>query len=387
MYRTRIRTVIWFLFVFVFYIFFDSYFSLFLLASSLIIFLFLGISARIYKKKVQFSIIVPDAVHKQETGECYLEVKSQTFLPIAKVRCSLSMYNSLTGETSEQEVHFSLNGKATERVFIDLKSMFCGNIRIRLEKADCFDLLGVFFITEKPEVTADLLVLPNTFDMELELFENKEKNSEAFAYSLEQAGMNNSEILGIKPYVPGDNVKNIHWKLSGKLDDLMMKELSEAVDYSLLVLLETEGLDRKEAAVSDAMIEAFVSVSKALIENGRTHSIGWFDSKVDDFHIEEVVSMDHLISMVRQILKVERKGREESALSAYFGQSDRLSLSQIIYLTAEQGENRIDAWRTGARVTTLKCASLLDDEESTVDGDGVRFTPDSMKEELRQLII
>lgn len=388
MYRTRIRAVIWFLFIFVFYLFYDSYFSLFLLVSSIAIVLFLGISTRIYKNKVQILIVAPETVNKREVSGCYIEAKNYSFLPIVKVRCTLNMHNSLTGEKSSQEVYFSLNGKATEHVYVDLKSLFCGNVQISVEMVNCFDLLGLFFTTAYPKSSVEVLVLPNVFDIDLDLFESK--NNEAFAYSSESVGMNSSEILGMKPYVPGDNVKNIHWKLSSKFDDLMMKEMSETVEHSLLVLLDNSLSDRNQnndPAIFDAMMEAFVSISRALIDSEQAHSIGWLDGHLNELQIEEVFSDDHLSSLMRMIMKIERNQQGESALDVYYEQNSQINFSQIVYITSHQKDEEVSMWDIEAKVTILRCIALSNHKESTVTRDGVVFTPDSMKEDLRQLVI
>ena len=387
--RTRIFAVIWFLFVFVFYLFYDSYFSLFLLVVSIVMFLFLAISTRMYKNKVQITIVGPETINKNEASECYIEAKNDSFLPIVKVRCSLKMYNSLTGETSNQEVFFSLNGKATEQVYIDVKSVFCGKVKMSVETVHCFDLLGLFYTTDAPKASTEMLVLPNLFEMNVDLFEYKNKNNEAF-YSSELVGMNSSEIIGIKPYVPGDNVKNIHWKLSRKFNDVIMKEMSETVDHSLLVLLNTSRSNRDnnlEPTVCDAMLEAFLSISRALLRDGQSHAIGWLSGHLNEWHIEEVFSEDHLASLIRAIMNMERKEQEESALDLYLQEHEHPRFSQIVYITSQKEDEELVMRGVEAQVTTLRCRILSNHEDNTVKRDSVVFTPESMKEDLRQLVI
>ena len=390
MYRTRMRAVIWFLFVFVFYLFYDSYFSLFLLFSSVALFLFLAVSTRMYKNKVQISIVAPETIHKRETSECYIEVKNQSLLPIVKVKCRLKIVNSLTNEINHQDVYFSLNGKATEHVYIDVNSYFCGHVKINIEEVSCFDLLGLFFITDYPNVSTETFVLPHLFEVDIELLQNKSKRNEVLAYSSESVGMNSSEILGIKPYVPGDNVKNIHWKLSSKFDELIMKELSETVDYSLLVLLDTSlsnGNSNYNPAVLDAMMEAFLSVSQSLLESGQAHSIGWLDDQLNELQIEEVISQNHLSSFIKRIISVERVEQEKSVLDYYFEQNNHVKFSQIVCITSQHEDIPVDAWAKEAQIITFRCIPLSNYEESTVHKDGIVFTPENVQEDLRQLVI
>lgn len=64
-----------------------------------------------------------------------------------------------------------------------------------------------------------------------------------------------TNIINIRPYMPGDQLKNIHWKLSAKRDELHTKEFEQTVSNKLLIMVngqsETEvDLDREELMVS-----------------------------------------------------------------------------------------------------------------------------------------
>ncbi len=47
------------------------------------------------------------------------------------------------------------------------------------------------------------------------------------------------ETYDIREYQPGDSIRQIHWKLSGKLDDIMIREKSFPVDDTVLILAES----------------------------------------------------------------------------------------------------------------------------------------------------
>ena len=382
--------VVWFLFVFIFYLFYDSYFSLFILVSSLIILLFLVMSIRLYKHKVQVNLIVPEMVSKMETSQGCIEAKNDSFLPIVKVTCTLRLYNSFTGETRKQDVYFSINGKGMERVYIDLKSVYCGNVRISVESVSCFDLLGLFSTTHYPKASVEMIVLPKLFDMNIDVIQNKSRHNEASAFPNEVAGMNSNEIIGMKPYLPGDNVKNIHWKLSGKFDDLIMKEFSETVEYSLLLLLDNSisGRNRNsDPAVCDSMMEAFLSVSRGLLEVGQAHAIGWLNGASGELQIEEIFSEDQLSGFIRTIMALERKGQEEAAFESYLNKDVQARFSQIVYITSQQSNEEVSMWSGKGRITVLNCIAPTDYKESTNDEYGVDFTPESIQEDLRHLVI
>lgn len=390
MLRSRIQSLIWFFIIFLLYIYSDSYFVLFLLIISIGIFLFLGISTKLIENKVEFILKTPDTIDKNTSGTCYLESNNTTFLPISKVKCILSLKNLLTGEEERQEIYFSIKGKDQEHVYWDMKSEFCGNIKIRLEKVIFYDYFGIFANTNYSEVSTNMLVLPDTFYIGIDLLQSEIENRESAVYSTAQKGLDNSEVFDIKEYIPGDNLKNIHWKLTSKFDELIVKELSVPIDNSILVLLETSipiGEVRELPEVSDAMMEAFVSVSRSLLENQYIHSVGWFDHKVENLLIDEVNSMDDLSSLLRGLLEIEKKENQYSVMDYYFNIEADSTFSHIVYITSQESEEIAQELSNRSQITVLQCQALSNEEEIIASTSGVIFNPENMKEDLRQLMI
>lgn len=64
-----------------------------------------------------------------------------------------------------------------------------------------------------------------------------------------------TNIINIRPYIPGDQLKNIHWKLSAKRDELQTKEFEQTVSNKLFIMINGQAehetdLDREELMVS-----------------------------------------------------------------------------------------------------------------------------------------
>ncbi|MCR2043948.1 DUF58 domain-containing protein [Anaerosalibacter massiliensis] len=390
MLKSRIQSLIWSILVLFIYIFSDSYFALFLFSISLGIFLFLGISTKLIKNKMEFILNTPDTIDKNILGSCYLEVKNANFLPISKIKCTLSLKNFLTGQEEKQDIYLSVKGKSSECVYWDIKSRFCGDIEIKLDKVMYYDYFGIFTNTICPSISTHMLVLPNTFYIDINLFESQIENIESPIYSTGQKGIDSSEVFGIKEYMPGDSLKNIHWKLTSKFDDLIVKELSVTIDNSILIVLETStfiGKGKESPKVSDAMMEAFISISKSLLENNYTHSIGFFDHKTNRFIIDEVNSMDDLSIMMRGFLEIEKRENPYSAIEYYLNMVEYKTFSHILYITSQGFEEIVEELANEHKITVLQCEEASEEEKKLSNAYGVKFTPENIEEDLRQLMI
>lgn len=51
-------------------------------------------------------------------------------------------------------------------------------------------------------------------------------------------GNDPSEMFDLREYVPGDDVRSIHWKLSGKTDTLILRQASDPSLYNIVLLMD-----------------------------------------------------------------------------------------------------------------------------------------------------
>ena len=66
-------------------------------------------------------------------------------------------------------------------------------------------------------------------DIRVELDKNMTGASQEEGMIQNRKGNDPSEIFDIREYVPGDDIRSIHWKLSSKTDTLILKEASNRI--------------------------------------------------------------------------------------------------------------------------------------------------------------
>lgn len=72
-------------------------------------------------------------------------------------------------------------------------------------------------------------------------------------------------MFDIREYVPGDDIRSIHWKLSSKTEDLIVRQASDPSHYNV-ILMPDLGLRQREIENSEGERSTAVSVSIALGE-------------------------------------------------------------------------------------------------------------------------
>lgn len=126
-----------------------------------------------------------------------------------------------------------------------LPTEHCGILHIKLHKPGICDYLGIFRLKVKKPAGQTVLVLPEPVETEIppnlmKCLEPRWRRKPGGGYA---------ENYELRQYQPGDHLNQIHWKLSAKVGELMLREPMEPDRGRILLTLDLKGsaseLDRK----------------------------------------------------------------------------------------------------------------------------------------------
>lgn len=316
-----------------------------------------------------------------------LLVKNRAYLPAPRVEVLLATENALTGECTESRFITAIPAKGEGKILWEMESRFCGQVRISLKQIGIRDPLGLFRIKESGTEEKTLLVLPNIFPAEVTVTESLAADMESLQYSSLRRGEDPGEIFGLREYRPGDSVRDIHWKLSGKMEELYIKELGMPIENSILLLYETGAEEKRKEhpRLRDAMMEALLSISQALIGAGHVHQIGWYDSKLRQLRFCEVTSQDELASLTGGLLGIRAGQTDQSSLSCYLEEYPMHPFAHVVYFAQEAETREISRLNQLCTAVTLQCVT---EAGKSRKGEGaLLFTPEEKEIQLCQVAI
>ena len=99
----------------------------------------------------------------------------------------------------------------------------------------------------------------------------------------EKQGNNALDVSEIRSYREGDSLKMVHWKLSARWNDLMVREMmdpTEKLTWLYLNLQESSNLPqvRRDPAAWDLFLETVAATSAMLLKMEKRHIVLWIDS-------------------------------------------------------------------------------------------------------------
>ncbi|MBQ7896184.1 MAG: DUF58 domain-containing protein, partial [Oscillospiraceae bacterium] len=196
-------------------------------------------------------------------------------------------------------------------------------------------------------------------------------------YSPHKPGWDVSEIFQIRDYVEGDSLRQIHWKLSGKMDRLVVRDPSLPVMRSLLLFW-----DRSNTALSnesmDAQAETVASLCRTLLDNSIVFTIGWNEPAEQRCVLNAVNSMEDVVAMMPRMLSLQgtETGLTGAALLVEALNGNRFS--RIIYVS-DSPDEAIEALRGQSEISMLICGAGAPG--------AVCFDEENYREQLSELIL
>ncbi len=105
-----------------------------------------------------------------------------------------------------------------------MKSKYCGKIEIKLKECMIWDSLGLIGFRKKCEEKESCVDGAAGCRYRFDRGSNQYTRYGGNRLPEEKAGFDPSETFSIRDYKEGDRMKSIHWKLSYKLDRIMVRD-------------------------------------------------------------------------------------------------------------------------------------------------------------------
>lgn len=208
------------------------------------------------------------AVRRGENVSLTLTVSHRGLIPIAPV---LLVVDSLPDEPEKRVRLKDMPGR-NQKLMLSIKAAHVGVSYPGIRECVIEDLTGFFSLTKRTEDSlGELVILPTTFDTEPLNYAPGDPGSEIMARATEDL----SSPSDIRSYQSGDPIKKIHWKLSLRKNELLVRKYDEPVLSEALILMDCSrppdwGHPEAGADIRDTLLETAASVYHDLLKTDHT---------------------------------------------------------------------------------------------------------------------
>ena len=188
--------------------------------------------------------------------------KSPWFLRYLEVE--IEKKNKMFQTTERKRFLLSLAGQ--ENCFESSEYVpLCGEVEISCRSVKAYDFLKLFVKELETPAPVSTVVYPKRKRLQVRLSRSSAGVSKDTGMIQNRRGNDPSEIFDLREYTPGDDIRSIHWKLSSKTENLILRQASDPVHYNM-VLMPDFGQNQLENKKAAEQINAVMGYAIALGE-------------------------------------------------------------------------------------------------------------------------
>lgn len=199
-----------------------------LLAAAIVLPLCSALALWLVRPSLRAELRLPERIGRGERLEGALLLKNASKWPVARMTCRVELTHSPTGQRAAADLSCGLGGGGRFRAALTISAAHSGRVEAKVAGARALDAFGLFSRAVPVEAETTVLVAPDLRPVEGE--PSGGALSDGQEYSTQRAGNDPSETFQIRAYVPGDPIRQIHWKLSQKTGQLLVRELGLPVE-------------------------------------------------------------------------------------------------------------------------------------------------------------
>lgn len=310
---------------------------LFLVCAILLLIVCLFVHNVIVFRKIGISLKTPVTI--AEMGNVIpieLVLTNKSHLPAGQVRVRIQIIYSMAGKKKNLQMRSVIHGrkigqdisKGQLNLKFNINPQYSGEIIISIKRAQVLDLFGILPLPlRKKNIVAQssLVVLPEKQAIPLMI----DRMVQNFAISQEtelriSGEKNPPEIAQIREYRPGDSLRNIHWKLTAKRDELMVCEHISEQGCPIVFFVDFR-------LVTERFWTVFYSIGMELLRQKFSYYLVYY--ALDTGELVRVPIM---------------------------GEEDFYELLLLMNMTGQRKKKQVGSWRFGRRRRKGKANSLAD---------------------------
>lgn len=238
-----------------------------------------------------------ETVQRGDEVTLCVRMRHSGLIPVAPLLLELSD----PAGSRERDIRLKSIPLRTQSIRLPVHTSHVGVFSVGLHSCTVEDLMGI--IQKRvilKQTSFELLVLPRTFDIDPLKLAPGDPGSELMARATEDLNAPSD----IRSYQQGDAMKKIHWKLSLRKGELIVRKYDEPILQDILILMDCSrppswGHPQAEADLRDALLETAASVladQAATDHQFRLPLLGAHPVDVDK-HMGLPIALDYLSRM------------------------------------------------------------------------------------------
>lgn len=229
----------------------------------------------------------------------YFTLQNESIFAFSSVKVTFYEFGVDYGDLNQDE-EYELMPHDGARVNTNIVCKYRGKYEIGVKNIIICDFLKLFRITYKNHEPLLVTVLPA-----IEFPEKEEIEKQAlFTNSSNNPDKNQRDIL-VRPYIFGDSIKSINWKVTAKSRKLMVSNEISEEHNSINIIVDTKRYYKEKENYLPKEDELLTNLITLVIYLAKHHvniSVHFYSDGYKTFVLNDMNSFDHFYTVVSQIV-------------------------------------------------------------------------------------
>ena len=240
-------------------------------------------------------------VTKGEEVKFKFSIHNESILLYPLVKVKFYNMNSLFEKTFEDK-SFTVNPLCQKDHELTFECKYRGYYEFGINSIYIGDLLGLFCIKHQILTPKCTTVYPRIIPLsKFAIINSNIGDTDKIGRSNYE---DNTMISDTKKYVQGDSIKKIHWKLTAKKQELLVRNYDSSLltAVNIIVDLTRNNYSNKEnALIEDAVIESAIAVVHFCLQNFIPTRLMYFNDHMVTYYAKNMFDFDELYTVLFQM--------------------------------------------------------------------------------------
>ncbi|MCX7748993.1 MAG: DUF58 domain-containing protein [Clostridia bacterium] len=206
-----------------------------------------------------------------------------------------------------QSKSFSLAPLKEKNYSLELECKYRGSYEIGVKSFEIDDFLGIFKLKYNLNETKYVTVYPRI--IYLDRFK-LQTNFSSETQSITNGRFEDTTMISdIRKYTYGDSLKKIHWKLSAKMNDFLVKNHEGSTETSTVILLDLKKNPftvEENTIIEDKLIESAVAIIYYCLSNWIPIHLVYYKDQIVDIEAKNPLCFDDIYKTLSKIMFIEK---------------------------------------------------------------------------------
>lgn len=270
-----------------------------------ILFLYDMATLKIVKNNVKILLHDPKRlITKGELVYIPASVKNPTYFFSPNLYFTLELRNEFYGENSEYTWNVPLYAKEQKKLQLPMKFQYSGKMIIAVKEIRVRGILGILETKQKSQEESMFYVFPKSLENTITVreYDGLRQKDEANRQEAAKRGSHCSEVSGIREYILGDSMRDIHWKLSAKKEKMMVKEHVTMTDTNQSLLVELADVFWEQKRCIEDVLELLMNFLQEYLMQEIPFELVWWNQKKEQTEHFVVNRIEQIFTCMEQLM-------------------------------------------------------------------------------------